>query len=265
MGAEVFMPGAVAILAIGFAVKRGAKPPPKKLEIRIEPGIDFEATYVVYHVTVRNRGDATARDVLITPRIIHGPFFLDEPPKAVPVLKPGTFGTASWRIGASGEPGELEVGARIAYWDRDGDARHEASAPPMRIDLRPPATRPVYVSPAELRERASRSLSVQDAFALPYDAERAFPVLVDALPGEGLEKIEESTHGSGREFVGQASFHGLDRHRTSYAVRVVASRQGASSTLKLLVFVQAEESLFGFYWRIRESVHRALGIPSHQP
>jgi len=259
------MPSALAILAIGLAVKRGTRPSPKKLEIRIEPGIDFEATYVVYHVTVRNRGDATARDVLITPRIIHGPFFLDEPPKAVPVLKPGTFGTASWRIGASGAPGELEVGARIAYWDRDAEARHEASAPPIRVDLRPPTTRPVYVTPAELQEKASRSLSVQDAFGLPYDAERAFPVVVDALPGEGLEKVEESTRASGREFVGQASFHGLDRRRTSYAVRIVASRRGPASTLKLLVFVQAEESLFGFYWRIREAVHRALEIPRHQP
>ncbi len=241
------------------------KRPAKRLEVRIEPGIDFEATHVVYHVTVRNRGEATARDVLITPRILHGPFFLDEPPKAVPVLKPGTFGTASWRIGAKGEPGELEVGARIAYWDREAEARHEASAPPMRIDLRPPALRPVYLTPAALRERASRSLSVQDAFALPVGAERTFPVVVEALSKEGLEKIEEMTYASGREFVGQASFHGLDRRKTSYAVRVVASRTGASSTLKLLVFVQAEESLFGFYWRVRESVHRALGLASHQP
>jgi len=241
------------------------KRPAKRLEVRIEPGIDFEATHVVYHVTVRNRGEATARDVLITPRILHGPFFLDEPPKAVPVLKPGTFGTASWRIGAKGEPGELEVGARITYWDREAEARHEASAPPMRIDLRPPALRPVYLNPAALRERASRSLSVQDAFALPVGAERAFPVVVEALSKEGMEKIEEMTYASGRGFVGQASFHGLDRRKTSYAVRVVASRTGASSTLKLLVFVQAEESLFGFYWRVRESVHRALGLPFHQP
>jgi hypothetical protein len=123
----------------------------------------------------------------------------------------------------------------------------------------------VYLTPDALRERASRSLSVQDAFALPVGAERAFPVVVEALSKEGLEKIEEMTYASGREFVGQASFHGLDRRKTSYAVRVVASRTGASSTLKLLVFVQAEESLFGFYWRVRESVHRALGLPSHQP
>ena len=135
----------------------------------------------------------------------------------------------------------------------------------MRVDLRSPTTRPVYLSPAELQEKASRSLSVQEAFGLPYDAERAFPVVVDALPGEGLEKVEESTRGSGREFVGQASFHGLDRRRTSYAVRIVASRRGPASTLKLLVFVQAEESLFGFYWRIREAVHRALGTLPHQP
>src|SRR5437867_13050128 len=113
------MASLIGIPAIGLAAKRATRRPPRKLEIRVEPGIDFEATHVVYHVTVRNRGDATARDVLITPRIIHGPFFLDEPPKAVPVLKPGTFGTASWRIGASAAPGELEVGARIAYWDRD--------------------------------------------------------------------------------------------------------------------------------------------------
>lgn len=245
--------------------KRAAHKRPSRLEIRIEPGIDFEATHVVYHVTVRNRGDATARDVVITPRILHGPFFIDEPPKAVPILKPGTFGTATWRIGATGEPGELEVGARIAYWVREEGTRHEASAPPMRIDLRPPPTRPVYIAPAELRERASRSLSVQVAFAIPHDAERAFPGIVEAVSGEGLEKIEEITSGSGRGFVGQASFHGLDRRRTSYAVRVVASGRGASSTLKLLVFVQAEESLFGFYWRVRESVHRALGIPPHQP
>ena len=246
---------------------KGAAPktPPKRLEIRIEPGIDFEATHVVYHVTVRNRGEVTARDVVITPKILHGPFFLDEPSKAVPVLKPGTFGAASWRIGAKGEPGELEVGARIAYWDREAGARHEASAPPMRIDLRPPVTRPVYLTPAALRERASRSLSVQDAFALPVGAERAFPVVVAALGQEGLEKVEEMMYASGREFVGQASFHGLDRRRTSYAVRVIASRTGAASTLKLLVFVQAEESLFGFYWRVRESVHRALGMPPHQP
>ncbi len=251
---------AVGLLSVALAIKRGAKRPPTRLEVRIEPGIDFESNHVVYRVTVRNRGEATARDVLITPKVLQGPFFLDEPPKAVPVLKPGTFGTASWRIVATGEPGELEVGARVAYWDREGETRHEATAPPMRIDLRPPAMRPVYVSPAALRERASRSLSVQDAFDLPIPAERAFPVLVDALSREGLEKIEETTHASGREFVGQASFHGLDRRKTSYAVRIVASRAGAASTLKLLVFVQAEESLFGFTWRVRESVHRALGV-----
>lgn len=248
---------------------RGTRPAPKKvprnLEVRIEPGIDFEATHVVYHVTVRNRGDVTARDVMITPRILHGAFVLEEPPKAVPVLTPGSFGAASWRIRTTGEPGELEVGARIVYWDRDTGVRHEASAPAMRIDLRPPAMRPIYITPAALRERASRSLSVQDAFSLPTGAERAFPVVVDALAREGLEKVEETTRAVAGEFVGQASFHGLDPRGNSCAVRVVASRRGTSSTLKLLVFVQAEESLFGFYWRIRESVHRALGIPPHQP
>src|SRR5437879_5884960 len=148
------MLGAAAILVIGLAVRRRTKAPAKKIEIRIEPGIDFEATHVVYHVTVRNRGGVTARDVVITPRIIHGPFLLGEPPKAVPVLKPGTFGTATWRIDARGEPGELEVGARIAYRDPDGETRHEASVPPMRLDLRPPVTRPVYLSPGDVREGA---------------------------------------------------------------------------------------------------------------
>ena len=255
----------IAFLSVSLAMKRGTKRPPKRLEVRIEPGIDFEATHVVYRVTVRNRGEATARDVLITPKILHGPFVLDEPPKAVPVLKPGSFGTASWRIDAKGEPGELEVGARIAYWDRDAGTRHEASAPPLRIDLRPPALRPVYVTPAALKERASRSLSAQDAFDLSVPAERAFPAVVDALSGEGLEKIEEMTYAAGREFVGQASFHGLDRRKTSYAVRVVASRTEGGSNLKLLVFVQAEESLFGFTWRVRESVRRALEARGHQP
>ena len=259
------MLGAVPLVAIGLAVRRGTKAAAKKVEIRIEPGIDFEATHVVYHVTVRNRGGATARDVVITPRIIHGPFLLGEPPKAVPVLKPGTFGTATWRIDAKGEPGELEVGARIAYGDPDGGTRHEASVPPIRLDLRPPVTRPVYLSPGELRERASRSLSVQDAFAVPYEAERAFPTVVASLSAVGLEKIEETAHSNGRGFVGQASFHGLDPRGNSSAVRVVASRTGTSSTMKLLVFVQAEESLFGFYWRIRETVQNALGISPHQP
>ena len=259
------MLGAAAILVIGLAVRRRTKVPAKKIEIRIEPGIDFEATHVVYHVTVRNRGGVTARDVVITPRIIHGPFLLGEPPKAVPVLKPGTFGTATWRIDAKGEPGELEVGARIAYRDPDGETRHEASVPPMRLDLRPPVTRPVYIGPGELRERASRSLSVQDAFAVPYEAERAFPTVVASLGAVGLEKIEESAHGTGQEFVGQASFHGLDPRGNSSAVRVVASRSGSVSTMKLLVFVQAEESLFGFYWRVRETVQKALGISPHQP
>ena len=255
------IPLPIAALAVKRAPKSGAKKP----EVRIEPGIDFEATHVVYHVTVRNRGQGTARDVVITPAILHGPFVLDGPPKAVPVLKPGTFGTASFRIDAQGEPGELEVGARIAYWDREADRGHEASAPPMRIDLRPPATRPVYLAPAALRERASRSLSAEEAFDLPIDAERAFPVVAAALAREGLERVEEMTYTRGHEFVGQASFHGLDRRRNSFAVRVVASRKGAASTLKLHVFVQAEESLFGFAWRVREAVHRAAGVPVHQP
>ncbi len=254
-----------ALLGLALAVKRAPKRPPKRFEIRIEPGIDFEATHVVYHVTVRNRGDTTARDVVITPRVLHGPFFIDEAPKAVPVLQPGTFGTASFRIAASGEPGELEVVSRVVYYEKETGERHEASAAPMRIDLRPPALRPVFLPPSAMRERASRSLSVQDAFSLPYDAERAFPVVASALGAEGLEKVDEVTRSVGREFVGQASFHGLDRRGNSYAVRIVASRRGTSSHLKLHVFVQAEESLFGFYWRVREAVHRALEVPAHQP
>lgn len=255
----------VGLLAFGLAVKRAKQRPPKKLEIRIEPGIDFEATHVVYHVTVRNRGEATARDIVITPRVLHGPFFVDEPPKAVPLLKPGTFGTATFRIRAEREPAELELGARIEYFERETGARHEGSAPPLRIDLKPPVMRPVYVSPSGLRERASRSLTFEDAFDLPVEAERAFPVVAAALGHEGLEKVEEITRSGPREFVGQASFHGLDRRKNSYAVRVVASRRGGSSTLKLLVFVQAEEALFGFYWRVREAVHTALGTLTHQP
>ena len=89
--------------------------------------------------------------------------------------------------------------------------------------------------------------------------------MADAIAAEGLEKVEEMTYSTGGEFVGQASLHGLDRRKNSYAVRVVVSRRAAQSTLKLLVFVQAEESLFGFYWRVREAVHRALGTPAHQP
>jgi len=239
--------------------------PAKKTEIRIEPGVDFEPTHVVYRVTVRNRGEVAAHDVLITPKILHGPFVLGDTPKAVPLLKPRTFGTASFRISAKGEPGELEVGARVVYRDRDAGKPHEASAPPLRIDLTPPTTRPVYVTPAALRERASRSLSAQDTLTLPYDAERAFPVVVEALARQGLERVEEITHARGREFVGQASFHGLDRRKNAYAVRVVASRREASSTLKLLVFVQAEESLFGFHWKVWETIRGAVEVPPHQP
>jgi len=255
----------VLLLAVGFPAKRAAKRPARRLEIRIEPGIDFEATHVVYHVTVRNRGDAAVRDVAITPRVVRGPFVLDDLPKAVPLLEPGEFGTASFRIAAEAEPGELEVAARVRYLERETGRRHEASAPPMRVDLRPPATRPVYLDPAALKERASRSFSVQEEFELPYDAERAFPVVESALAREGLEKVEEMTYVSGGSFVGQASFHGLDRRKASYAVRAVASRRGGTSTLKLLVFVQAEESLFGFAWRAREAVHRALGLAPHPP
>ena len=71
------MDSVAGLLALGLAVKRAPRRPPKKSEIRIEPGIDFEATHVVYRVTVRNRGEAIARDVLITPKILHGPFVLD--------------------------------------------------------------------------------------------------------------------------------------------------------------------------------------------
>jgi len=252
----------VASLQGGRSMKRSR---PKKLDIRVEPGIDFEATHVLYRVSVRNRGQATARDVMITAKVLHGPFVLDEPAKAVPVLKPGTVGTAFFRITAKDEPGELEVGARVAYWDSDGEKGHEASAPPMRIDLRPPAMRPVYITPGALRERASRSLSAQDTLALPYDAERAFPVVAEALAREGLERIEEITYARGDEFVGQASFHGLDRRKNSYAVRVVASGRDASSTLKIHVFVQAEEFLFGFHWRVRAAIRSAVGMPAHQP
>ncbi len=256
------MAAPVVLLAVALAVKRRAERPPRRPEIRIEPGIDFEATRVVYRVTVRNRGGAAVRDVVITPRIVHGSFFLDEPPKAVPLLKPGEFGTASFPIGSEGEPRELEVAARVSYWERDADLRHEVSAPPIRLDLRPPETRPVHVDPATLRERASRFLSVQDAFLLSIEAERAFAAVASALAREGLEKVEETSRAEGGSFVGRATFHGLDRRGASYAVRVVASRHGTESILRLHVFVEAEEALFGFYWGVREAVHRALG-PHH--
>ncbi len=253
------------LLAVGLPAKGAPRRPAERAEIQIEPGIDFEATHILYHVTVRNRGGRAVRDVVITPVVAPGPFVLDEPPKKVPVLGPREYGTASFRIRARGPPEELEVAAKIAYPDPGTGEAREATASPVRVDLRPPRTRPVYVAPDVLQERASRSFGVQDAFTLPLDAEQAYPAVERALAAEGLEKIEESTYRSGDTFVGQASFHGLDRHRASYAVRAVASRRDGESTLKLLVFVQAEESLFGFYWRVRDAVHRALGLPPHQP
>jgi len=253
----------VLLLAVGFPAKRAAKRPARRLEIRIESGIDFEATHVTYSVTARNRGDVAVRDVMITPRVVRGPFVLDDPPKAVPLLEPGEFGTAAFRIVAKTEPAEVELAARVRYFERETGRRHEVSAPPMRVDLRPPATRPVYLDPAALEERASRSFSVQEEFELPYNAERAFPVVESALAREGLENVEELTFVGRGSFVGQVSFHGLDRRKASYAVRAIASRRDGTSTLRLLVFVQAEESLFGFAWRVREAVRRALGLAPH--
>ncbi len=252
-------------LAVGLPAGHARARPSDRPEIQVEPGIDFEATHILYRVTVRNRGARAVRDVAITPVLAPGPFVLDEPPKRVPVLGPREFGTASFRIRCAGPPEELEVAARIAYADPASGETRDAAAPPLRVDLRPPRTRPVYVAPAALQERASRSFGVQEAFTLPRDAEEAFPAVERALAVEGLEAIEETTYRSGGTFVGQASFHGLDRHRASYAVRAVASRRDGESTLKLLVFVQAEESLFGFYWRVRDAVHRALGVAPHQP
>ena len=237
---------------------------PKRSDLRIEPGIDFEASHVLYHITVRNRGESTFRDVVITPAVLHGAFAIDEPPKAVPVLEPGTFGTASFRVDPRGPPGDVELGGRVEYAD-EGGARSEAAVSPVRVDLSPPALRPVHLPPEALRERASRSFSVQDAFDLPVPAEAAFPVLEAAIAGAGLERVESMAHRDGNVFTGRASFHGLDGRRNSYAVRIVASRMGPASTLKLLVFAQAEERLFGFYWRVRESVRGALGPAPHQP
>ncbi len=253
------------LLAVGLPAKRAGRRSAVRPGVEVEPGIDFEATHILYRVTVRNRGDRAVRDVAIAPVVVSGPFVLEEAPKKVPVLGPREYGTASFRIRSRGPPGELEVAARVTYPDPGTGEPREAAASPVRVDLRPSRTRPVYVAPDVLRERASRSFGIQDDLALALDAEVAFPAVERALAEEGLEKVEESTVRSGGAFVGQASFHGLDRHRASYAVRVVASRRDGESSLKLLVFVQAEESLLGFHWRVRDAVDRALGAPAHQP
>lgn len=262
MRRAVPMASMAVLLSIALAAKRSAKRPPRTAEIRVEPGIDFEAHHVVYHVTVRNRGPSTFRDVVITPRVLHGAFMIDEPPKAVPALKPGTFGTASWRVVARGEPGVVELGGRVRYPDPETGEPREAPVSPVRVDLSPPALRPVYIAPETLRERASRSLSVQDAFGLPMPAEDAFPRLQEALAAIGLERVEAAAHGDADGFVGRLSFHGLDARRNSYAVRAVVARRGTASSLRLHAFVQAEERLFGFYWRVRDAVARALGLTS---
>ncbi len=258
------MSRAAWFLALAFPAKRAKRAPSPRADVRFEPGVDFEPTHLIYHITVRNPGDATVRDVVIRPHVVHGAFRIVEPPKSIPILQPGTFGTASFRVDLVGEPSEVELGGRMQYRVGESKVSVEGIVSPMRLDLRPPLTRPVYVTPSALKERASRSFSIQETMPLPHDAQALFDLLVSTLAAQGLEKVEEKTHRAGEEFTGQASFHGLDPQDNAYAVRIVASRK-ATSTLRLLVFVQAEESLFGFFWKSREALRRALGGLPHQP
>jgi len=258
------MARAVWFLALAFPATRPKRVPAPTADVRFEPGVDFEPTHLIYHITVSNPGDATVREVVIRPHVVHGSFRIVDSPKSIPILQPGTFGTASFRVDLVGEPSEVELSGRVQYRVGESKASVQGIVPPMRLDLRPPLTRPVYVTPSALKERASRSFSIQETMPLPGDAQGLFKVLVSTLAAEGLEKVEEKTQRAEEEFTGQASFHGLDSQDNAYAVRIVASRKGAS-TLRLLVFVQAEESLFGFFWRSREALRRALGGPPHQP
>ncbi len=121
------------LLAVGLPAKGAPRRPAERAEIQIEPGIDFEATHILYHVTVRNRGGRAVRDVVITPVVAPGPFVLDEPPKKVPVLGPREYGTASFRIRARGPPEELEVAAKIAYPDPGTGEVREATTSPVRV------------------------------------------------------------------------------------------------------------------------------------
>jgi len=253
------------LLVLGFPARRGGREARPLVDLRFEPGIDFEPTHLIYHITVRNPGDETIRDVLITPRVVHGPFRIEEAPRGIPVLEPQSFGTASFKVEPNGEPAEVELAGDVRYRVGAAKTTIEAVVAPMRLDLRPPVTRPVYLTPTALRERASESFSIQETLPLGGDAGFWFPRIASALEAEGLEKVEEKVQTTDRAFTGQASLYGLDRRGNSYAVRIVASRK-ETSTLRLLVFVQAEESLFGFFWRVRKAVQGALreNVTSHR-
>ncbi len=252
-------------LVLGFPARRGGREARPLVDVRFELGIDFEPTHLIYHITVRNSGDETIRDVLITPRVVGGPFRIEEPPRGIPVLEPQSFGTASFKVEPNSEPAEIELAGHVRYRVGAAKATIEAVVAPMRLDLRPPVTRPVYLTPTALRERASESFSIQETLPLGGDAGFWFPRIASALEAEGLEKVEEKVQTTNRAFTGQASLHGLDLRGNSYAVRIVASRK-ETSTLRLLVFVQAEESLFGFFWRVRKAVQGALreNVTSHR-
>lgn len=250
--------------AIALPARRRDPKGRSSVDLLLESGIDFEPTHLIYHITVRNPGDATVRDVMITPAVERGPFRILESPRGIRILEPQSFGTASFKVEPTGEPAEVELSGRVRYRPTKSATPIEAIVAPMRLDLRPVETRPVYVTPVGLRERASESFSIQESFALTEDAEIVFPRAVAAVETEGLERVEEKVNRSDHAFTGQASLHGLDHRGNSYAARIVASRK-ESSALRLLVFVAAEESLFGFFWRIRRAVQAATGARPHHP
>ena len=222
--------------------------------------LDVEAKHLLYQVRVRNRSTVTLGDVTVKPRIVRGDFFLSAGEKVVPLLRPGTAGTATFHLRSRGAPPEAEVDAEVSYFDGETEAYRTYAVPPIAVDLALPLLQGDSVRREGWEDTVSRYFSVEERLRLYIRAEEAYQEAIDALRARELEVVETSTTTAKDAFSARASLFARDSAGHGFGVHVAATGAGArvASSLTLQVFTEREEALFGFYQAVFGDIESRL-------
>lgn len=233
---------------------------PSRREVRADASLFAESDHLVLEVVLRSRSARPRTNLVVRPRVVHGPFRLRDEEKHVATLPPRGVSSVVFPLDATGDSPLVEASGSVTL--RDGDREESLTIPPVSLDLSFGPLRTADADVEDLAEAASRFFNGSATFRSARSTNEAFRLAREALvrlPMSEVDAVEGRSPAHGR-----ASFHAVDERGRRYAARVVVAPSGSGCTVRLLAFVSDEPTLFGFLRSAQRALAASLGSP-HQP
>jgi hypothetical protein len=281
----IIIPLSIGLIAILFSSKfeKRVKKPEKKLKIMkpikkipikmpikqemgilVKSALNYEHAHIIYKVKIENNSKNPLGDIRIEPFFPLNMFAIDDKTKSIALIKPGEAQTSTFKLRPIGECGNVEISAKIGYYDYKKGEHDSLEATPKETQIICPMLKRIKIDENNWTNIVDKLIKIEESTEeIPISSENLFSIINDVIKDLNLFMLDPVINKDDKMFRGVSRFYCEGVKGLKYCVKAEVIGGSEKSKLILKAFAENEQCLIGFYHCLLDEIEKRTNIKDY--